>query len=155
MDSPNTKISRENWSLVVVRKFIAERIISYRNRNENSGILLTNREFHLQTGNLAYKTGFSFTKRDSWVTKGILGLLFTPSNQFFPRSYSYYNRNKRFELIKLLENQELLNECGIYFCTGIYFFKLALCQSFYYLIKIRFYRLCLVKNSTNLTVFHY
>ena len=23
------------------------------------------------------------------------------------------------------ENQELLNECGIYFCTGIYFFKLA------------------------------
>ncbi|WP_306769049.1 hypothetical protein, partial [Agathobacter rectalis] len=55
----------------------AERIISYRNRNENSGILLTNREFHLQTGNLAYKTGFSFTKRESWVTKGILGLLFT------------------------------------------------------------------------------
>ena len=79
MDSPNTKISRENWSLVVVRKFIAERIISYRNRNENSGILLTNREFHLQTGNLAYKTGFSFTKRESWVTKGILGLLFTCS----------------------------------------------------------------------------
>jgi len=39
--------------------------------------LLTNREFHLQTGNLAYKTGFSFTKRESWVTKGILGLLFT------------------------------------------------------------------------------
>ena len=38
---------------------------------------LTNREFHLQTGNLAYKTGFSFTKRESWVTKGILGLLFT------------------------------------------------------------------------------
>ena len=44
---------------------------------------------------------------------------------FFPRSYSYYNRNMHFELIKLLENQELLNECGIYFCTGIYFFKLA------------------------------
>ena len=41
--------------------------------------MLTNREFHLQTGNLAYKTGFSFTKRDSWVTKGILGLLFTNS----------------------------------------------------------------------------
>ena len=39
--------------------------------------MLTNREFHLQTGNLAYKTGFSFTKRESWVTKGILGLLFT------------------------------------------------------------------------------
>ena len=42
--------------------------------------MLTNREFHLQTGNLAYKTGFSFTKRESWVTKGILGLLFTLIN---------------------------------------------------------------------------
>ena len=42
--------------------------------------MLTNREFHLQTGNLAYKTGFSFTKRESWVTKGILGLLFTEAN---------------------------------------------------------------------------
>ena len=39
--------------------------------------MLTNLDFHLQTGNLAYKTGFSFTKRESWVTKGILGLLFT------------------------------------------------------------------------------
>ncbi|WP_308801560.1 hypothetical protein, partial [Agathobacter sp.] len=57
---------------------------------------------------------------------GFSGYYLPPSNQFFPRSYSYYNRNKRFELIKLLENQELLNECGIYFCTGIYFFKLAL-----------------------------
>lgn len=91
MDSPNTKISRENRSLVVVRKFIAERIISYRNRNENSGILLTNREFHLQTGNLAYKTGFSFTKRESWVTKGILGLLFTKHNNLFHITlYIYY-----------------------------------------------------------------
>ena len=43
--------------------------------------MLTNREFHLQTGNLAYKTGFSFTKRESWVTKGILGLLFTYSEE--------------------------------------------------------------------------
>ena len=43
--------------------------------------MLTNREFHLQTGNLAYKTGFSFTKRESWVTKGILGLLFTLSTK--------------------------------------------------------------------------
>ncbi|RGW36445.1 hypothetical protein DWV78_14755, partial [Agathobacter rectalis] len=41
-----------------------------------------NREFHLQTGNLAYKTGFSFTKRESWVTKGILGLLFTERLRF-------------------------------------------------------------------------
>lgn len=70
-------IGRGNWKRELEGKFIAERIISYRNRNENSGILLTNREFHLQTGNLAYKTGFSFTKRESWVTKGILGLLFT------------------------------------------------------------------------------
>ena len=35
------------------------------------------RESCLQTGNLVYKTGFSFTNRESWVTKGILGLLFT------------------------------------------------------------------------------
>ena len=77
MDSPNTKISRGNWSLVVVRKFVAECIISYRNGNENSEILLTNRDFHLQTGNLGYKTGFSFTNGESWVTKGILSLLFT------------------------------------------------------------------------------
>ena len=79
MDSPNTKISRGNLSLVVVRKFIAERIISYRNGNENSGILITNRDFHLQTWNLGYKTGLSFTNGDSWVTNGILGLLFTPT----------------------------------------------------------------------------
>lgn len=51
-----------------MRKFIAERIISYRNRNENSGILLTNRDFHLQTGNLGYKTEFSFTNGESRVT---------------------------------------------------------------------------------------
>ena len=38
------------------------------------------RESCLQTGNLAYKPGFSFTKRESWVTKGILGLLFTIVN---------------------------------------------------------------------------
>jgi hypothetical protein len=39
--------------------------------------LLTNLDFHLQTGNLGYKTGLSFTNGDSWVTNGILGLLFT------------------------------------------------------------------------------
>ena len=44
--------------------------------------MLTNWEFHLQTGNLAYKTGFSFTKRESWVTKGILELLFTLYSNF-------------------------------------------------------------------------
>lgn len=69
---------------------------------------------------------------------------------FFPRSYSYYNRYKRFELIKLLENQELLNECGIYFCTGIYFFKLAsslhntsISQSFHQVC----YRRCLIAET--------
>ena len=39
--------------------------------------MLTNRDFHLQTGNLGYKTGLSFTNGDYWVTNGILGLLFT------------------------------------------------------------------------------
>ena len=58
-------------------QIIVERIISYRNGNENPGILLTNRDFHLQTGNLAYKPGLSFTKWESWFTNGILSLLFT------------------------------------------------------------------------------
>ncbi|WP_306754245.1 hypothetical protein, partial [Agathobacter rectalis] len=40
----------------------------------------------------------------------------------------------RFELIKLLENQELLNECGIYFCTGIYFFKLAFPYLYFFIL---------------------
>lgn len=39
--------------------------------------MLTNRDFHLQTGNLDYKTGLSFTNGESWVTNGILSLLFT------------------------------------------------------------------------------
>jgi len=39
--------------------------------------LLAKRDFHLQTGNLGYKTGLSFTNGESWVTNGILGLLFT------------------------------------------------------------------------------
>lgn len=77
MDSPNTKISRGNCSLVAVRKFTAERIIPYPNTNENPGILFTNLDFHLQTGIFGYKTGFLFTKRDSRVTNGNLGLLFT------------------------------------------------------------------------------
>lgn len=37
------------------------------------------RESSLQTGNLGYKTGLSFTNGESWVTNGILGLLFTGS----------------------------------------------------------------------------
>ncbi|MBR1848511.1 MAG: hypothetical protein IJ791_04665, partial [Lachnospiraceae bacterium] len=45
--------------------------------HENSGISLTKRDFRLQKGNLAYKTGISFTKWDSWNTNGTLGLLFT------------------------------------------------------------------------------
>ena len=43
--------------------------------------MLTNRDFHLQTGNLGYKTGLSFTKRESCVTNGILSLLFTPEDE--------------------------------------------------------------------------
>jgi len=77
MDSPNTKISRGSRSLVIVRKFIAERIIPYQCVDENTGMWLTKRDFHLQKGNLAYKTGLLITKRDSCVTNGILGLLFT------------------------------------------------------------------------------
>ena len=38
---------------------------------------LTNWDFHLQTRNLGYKTGLSFTNGESWVTNGILSLLFT------------------------------------------------------------------------------
>ena len=97
MDSPNTKISRGNWSLVVVRKFIAERIISYRNRNEHPGILLIKRDFHLQTGNLGYKTGLSFTNGDSWVTNGILGLLFTKN--FISLLLNLENSTKNIEKI--------------------------------------------------------
>lgn len=77
MDSPNTKISSGNRSLVFVHKFSAKRIITCQGTNENTGISLTKREFRLQKGNLAYKTGFSFTKRESCVTNGTLGLLFT------------------------------------------------------------------------------
>jgi len=36
----------------------------------------------LQTWNLGYKTGLSFTNGDSWVTNGILGLLFTKYGNF-------------------------------------------------------------------------
>ena len=59
-------------------KFIAERIITCQCTNENLGNSVTKRDFRLQSGNLVYKMRFSFTKRDSWVTNGILGLLFTP-----------------------------------------------------------------------------
>ena len=43
--------------------------------------MLTNLDFHLQTGNLGYKTGLSFTKWESWFTNGILSLLFTPEDE--------------------------------------------------------------------------
>ena len=57
-----------NRSLIVVRKFIAERIISYRNGNENSGILLTNRESRLQSRTFIYKVGVLVYKWDSQLT---------------------------------------------------------------------------------------
>ena len=81
MDSPNTKISSGNWSLIVVCKFIAERIITCQCTNENPGISLTKREIRLQSGKFAYKTRFSFTKRDSRVTNGTLALHFTSRKQ--------------------------------------------------------------------------
>jgi hypothetical protein len=51
--------------------------------NEKPGFLFTKWDFRLQTGNLVYKTGFSFTNRDSWITNGIFGLLFTVNFNFF------------------------------------------------------------------------
>ena len=77
MDTPNTKISRGNLSLVVVHKFIADRIITYQSTNENPGNSFAKRDFRLQRGKRVYKTGFLFTKGDFWVTNGNLGLLFT------------------------------------------------------------------------------
>ena len=65
--------------MAVVRKFIAERIITCQCTNENLGNSLTKRDFRLQSGNLVYKMRFSFTKRDSWVTNGTLALHFTDS----------------------------------------------------------------------------
>ena len=51
--------------------------------------MLTNRDFHLQTGNLGYKTGLSFTNGDYWVTNGILGLLFTIGVPAHIKGYQY------------------------------------------------------------------
>ena len=84
--------------------------------------MLTNREFHLQTGNLAYKTGFSFTKRDSWVTKGILGLLFTVKikhyNHIFEQTVEIYRNavsffievcDKEWDVLEPLKSKEKLS----------------------------------------------
>ena len=102
MDSPNTKISRGNWSLVVVRKFIAECIISYRNGNENSGILLTNRESRLQNRTFIYKWGFLGYKWDSRVTiYQVCTLIYTKCTKTLhlncwqlPKKGVYYSRNE-------------------------------------------------------------
>ena len=40
-------------------------------------------------------------------------------------SWLNYNRKQEILLKKLLQNQQNLKACGIYSCTGIYFFKLA------------------------------
>ena len=77
MDSPNTKISSGNRSLVFVRIFPAKRIITCQGTNENPGISLTKGDFHLQNENLVYKSRFLLTKRESWITNGTLALLFT------------------------------------------------------------------------------
>jgi hypothetical protein len=77
MDSPNTKnFERELVSGCCVQIYCS----MYYNifgRNEKSGISFTKWDFHLQNGNLVCKTGFLFTKRDSWVTNGTLGLQLT------------------------------------------------------------------------------
>ena len=85
----NFKQSTQGWILRIqkfregldlwflIHFFSAERIISCQGTHENSGISLTKRDFRLQKGILAYKTGISFTKWDSWSTSGTLGLLFT------------------------------------------------------------------------------
>ena len=84
--------------------------------------MLTNREFHLQTGNLAYKTGFSFTKRESWVTKGILGLLFTDFSEDTNENEEYYiqvdiwSKEDCFKLKKKVK--KLLKKAGFTYFTG-------------------------------------
>ena len=59
MDSPNTKISSGNRSLVFVHRSSAKRIIPCRAENENQGISLTKQDFHLQNGTLGLQTGLS------------------------------------------------------------------------------------------------
>ena len=94
--------------------------------------MLTNREFHLQTGNLAYKTGFSFTKRESWVTKGILGLLFT----FVDKLTEYHSDNKKIKYhvaIKAKENGEF--EKNNARCFKIKVPNIGPAQAIYYDVK--------------------
>ena len=78
--------------------------------------MLTNREFHLQTGNLGYKTGLSFTNGDSWVTNGILGLLFTMIADYFIKNGHKYDNfsleekekiiiEKRKEILQLISDK--------------------------------------------------
>jgi len=49
-------------------------------------------------------------------------------------SWLNYNRKQEILLKKLLQNQQNLKAGGIYSCTGIYFFKLAL----FYIPKMKF-----------------
>ena len=91
--------------------------------------MLTNREFHLQTGNLAYKTGFSFTKRESWVTKGILGLLFTPGKNMAVDSGTIEITNKLNEY-KLPETGGSGNR-WLYMLSGVVLIAIATITLFY------------------------
>lgn len=61
--------------------------------------MLAKRDFHLQTGNLGYKTGLSFTNGESWVTNGILGLLFTLSIKIVNTSDGGYRTDSENELL--------------------------------------------------------
>ena len=74
MDSPNTKISRGDRSLFVVRKFITEQSIYISKCDVKTGFSLAEQESSIQNRNLIYKKRNTFSQRDSWVTNRILKL---------------------------------------------------------------------------------
>ena len=80
--------------------------------------MLTNLDFHLQTGNLGYKTGLSFTNGDSWVTNGILGLLFT----YFKEQPTAYDVDKvvsEMEKDKFIDCETILSDIHQGFNAGL------------------------------------
>ena len=69
--------------------------------------MLAKRDFHLQTGNLGYKTGLSFTNGESWVTNGILGLLFTKVIEKYNGTVSFTDKGDIFEVSAMLYGIEV------------------------------------------------
>ena len=67
MDSPNTKISRGNRSLVFVRTFLLNALYHVK-------VQMKIRDSRLQNGKVAYKWGISFTKQESHLQSGTLGV---------------------------------------------------------------------------------